>query len=89
MKDTNVFDYALIAVGTWYSVANIEQILGIVLFIIQIGWILIKLGYSIYTVIKENGDLNEVEDEVNDVKEFIENIIEKEDEPNERSDEQK
>ena len=52
--------------------------------IIQIGWILIKLGYSIYTVIKENGDLTEVEDEVNDVKEFIENVIEKEDESNGR-----
>ena len=76
MKNTGVVDYAMIAVGTLYSLANIEQILGIVLLIIQLLWIITKFVYKIYTAIKKEENLDDYDDEYDELIGNIEDLIE-------------
>ena len=76
MKNTGVVDYAMIAAGTLYSLANIEQILGIVLLIIQLVWIITKFVYKIYTAIKKEENLDDYDDEYDELIGNIEDIIE-------------
>lgn len=74
-------DTTLITIGTAYSIANIEQILGLAIMLIQIIWLISKLIYKIYTTIKsksfKDSDIDEIEDIVDDVIDVYEDIINK------------
>lgn len=86
MKNTNIVDYMMILTGSIYSLANIEHILGIIILVIQLAWIIIKLGYKVYTKIKKGGDIAELEGDVKDTidnLEDIKNSINTEDKKNE------
>lgn len=63
----NTIDVAMLSVGSIYSLANIEHILGIIILVIQISWILCKFISKIVTCIKNKTNINELEDDVNDV----------------------
>lgn len=59
-KVENLVDTSLIAIGTTYSVANIEHLLGIVLLIIQIVWILTRLTISVVRKVKSKQPLDSI-----------------------------
>lgn len=75
----NVLEDVFIALGIAISVDQIKTILGIVLLCVQIVWIFVKCGISIYKKIKEKryseieSDINELTDEINKVTNNIEN----------------
>lgn len=75
MKNTVIsyIDYGLLAVGVTWGLENIESALGILILVIQLVWLLIKLGSKIYAYFK--GTLTE--EEVNDAVEEITKELER------------
>ena len=68
----------MIAAGTIYSIDNIEQILGLIVLFVQLIWLLIKLGFKVYTSIKnKKTDLTEGDDYISDFKGEVEDFINK------------
>ena len=59
MNKENVFDGCLLTISTTYSLANIEQILGIIILIIQILWISSRLTIKIIEKHREKKSLSE------------------------------
>lgn len=72
----NVVDVAMLTVGSTYSLANIEHILGVIILIIQLTWILTKLIVKIVNTAKSNGSLDALDKNVDDVIEKLEDIKE-------------
>ena len=68
MKVTNTVDCCLIAIGSFYSLANVEQMLGIIILAIQLIWIITKLTVKIVNTIKNKEPIDNIN---NDVKEAI------------------
>ena len=62
-KITSVIDYVLIATGLTISLADIHQILSIILLVFNVCWIIWKVGYRIYMNIK-NKKLENIEDDL-------------------------
>lgn len=73
-KTKNVIDWVLLTVGSTWSLANIEQALGIIILSIQLLWILIKGIVMITDKIKANQPLDELDDEINDIVSGLSNI---------------
>ena len=76
-KNIDIIDYTLIVLGTSISIANLQQLLGVILLSIQIIWLLIKLIVKIHTTIKNKGNLNDLDDDVKELSNTIENVITK------------
>lgn len=66
-----IIDSCLLAVGSFYSLTNIREVLGIVILIVQLLWLLFKLIAKIVNSLKENKSL-EFDDK--DVEEFTKHI---------------
>lgn len=66
-------DYGLDAIGLTYSIANIKEILGIIILVLSILSALYKLGVTIYTKIKTK-KFNEISKEIENAKEELEEI---------------
>lgn len=64
MSMLDKIEYGMIAVGVTFSIANIEQILGLIMLIIQVLWLLIKLIVKIRNFIVEKKNLSELDPEV-------------------------
>ena len=81
MSYKNAYDYIISAFSITWGLANIQEILGIILLVLTILNILYKMIYSLYTKIKnkEYDKIGSVFD--NTIKE-IENIKEKEENNN-------
>lgn len=60
----NYIDYGLLALGTTYSLANIETILGIIILSIQAAWLLTKLVLKIVHAIKNKLPIECLDDDV-------------------------
>ena len=75
-KAESIVDVCLLTAGSAYSLANIEHILGITILVIQLGWLLTKLGVKIYNHIKKGKDLEALNDDVGSVVVTIEDFIE-------------
>lgn len=73
-KATDVVDYGLLAVGSWWSLANIEHILGIIILVIQLVWLLTKLIVKIVRTVKNNKPLNVHDNDVKAVIDIIEDV---------------
>lgn len=78
MNNNNTVDSILLALGTAFSLTNIESVLGIIILIIQIIWITFKLIYSLKEKLKSNKpiddldvDVNEIINKANDIKDII------------------
>ena len=78
MKFERIIDTCLLTVGSAYSLANVEQILGIIILVIQLLWIIAKLWLKIYTKIKNKNcietipeDFKDAVDEISDLTDYI------------------
>ena len=74
LKSTAPIDYLLLAVGSVYSFANIEEVLGIIILAIQLTWIVSKLVFKIVEAIKNNKIPHDIGDDVKDTIDAIEDI---------------
>lgn len=70
-KVSNAVDCTLIALGTTFSLANIQSILGITMLCIQLVWIAVKLIVKIVDTIKKRENLGQLD---GDVKELVDQI---------------
>ena len=62
MKDSaRTVDFLLMATGFTYSLANIEQVLGIIILIIQIIWFLLKIFVKVKDMTKDGITEEEVD----------------------------
>ena len=73
-KTINFIDGFLLTVGSAYSVANIKEVLGVVILVIQLLWLLAKLLIRIYTAIENKEPIDDVSEDVEDIVENITNI---------------
>lgn len=74
MKILDKFENALVCVGLTIGIANIKDILGIVLILLQVAIILYKAGVSIYKKVKARkyedilADLDKAQKELEELK---------------------
>lgn len=81
-------DTFLLTVGSLYSLANIEHILGIIILVIQLVWIVAKLVIKIVNAIK-HGEPIIIDEELlllNQMKTDLENISKEEGDTEENGD---
>ena len=76
-KVSDFCDYLLIALGTTYSLENIETILGIIILSIQVVWLLSKLVYKVICLCKKKATIDEVGEEVENTVECLSEIKDK------------
>ena len=77
MKNLEIVDYTLLTLGTTYSIANIESVLGIVILMFQLGWILTKTVCRIYKAFKSGKPAEEIATEtVSAVIDFVDGFEE-------------
>ena len=74
-KAIQTIDYSVDVASGTYGLANIQTILGIVLLVLSIASILFKMGFSIYTHIK-NKQYAEIQKDLDQAKEEIEKLKE-------------
>ena len=74
-KTIQTIDYSVDVASGTYGLANIQTILGIVLLVLSIASILFKMGFSIYTHIK-NKQYAEIQKDLDQAKEEIEKLKE-------------
>ena len=72
-KTIQTIDYSVDVASGTYGLANIQTILGIVLLVLSIASILFKMGFSIYTHIK-NKQFAEIQKDLGQAKEEIEKL---------------
>lgn len=81
-KITNTIDYALLALGTTWSLDNIESMLGIIVLAIQILWLLAKFIVKLIQVAKTSTienvtkNLDELDKDVDEIIDSINKVIE-------------
>lgn len=71
MSNLKYIDYTVDATGATYGIANIQQILGIVVLILSILSFLCKVAYSIYIKIKDK-KYDEISEELDKAKTELE-----------------
>lgn len=67
MSVVDKIEYVMIAVGMTFSIANIEEILGLVMLIIQAVWLITKLIVKIRSYIVNKKNLDELDPEVDEL----------------------
>lgn len=73
-KADTIVDTVLLSIGSLYSLANIEHILGIIILVIQLVWIVTKLTVKIVNAIKSKEDLSTFDPDVENVIGSLEDI---------------
>ena len=63
----SIIDTVLLTIGSTYSLANIEHILGIIILVIQLAWIMCKLVVKIINTIKSKQPLETCDKDVGSV----------------------
>lgn len=64
MNNLKIVDTTLTIFSSVYSLATIEQTLSIIILVINILWIVFRIGFSVYKGLKEGKDINEIEKDV-------------------------
>lgn len=77
MKTDNVVDGLFLAVGTGYSLTNIQTVLGVILLVLQIVWIIAKIVTKVIRKVKTGEPVDILSDEVDDALEAADKLIEK------------
>ena len=77
LKTTSIVDGCLLSLGTIYSLANIEQILGVLILVVQLVWLSFKVGVKIYNTIKNKKPIQTNDEDVEEIKELYEDLKEK------------
>ena len=70
----NVIDGVLIATGISISLADIHQILSIIILILNVSWILAKLIIKVVQKIKSGKDIETISDDIKDAKDELEHL---------------
>ena len=70
---TNIIEDVLIASGIAISLADIQQILSIIILVLDVVWILTKLGIKIYQHAK-NKDIQAIADDIKESKDELEQL---------------
>lgn len=73
MKLEKMIDTFLTTIGLTYGLAQIHEILGIVILVLNICWMISRLAYNIYVKTK-NKDFKGIEEDVNKTLEDLSNI---------------
>lgn len=71
MDYKNAITYGLMSINTIFSLANIKEIIGLILLIIQLVWAMIIIVFKIINAFKDKKITTE---EVEDIKESIEDF---------------
>lgn len=74
MNTIDKIETALIAGGVVIGFANTEQILGIIILTVQVIWLLFKLGYKLYFMVKNRDDPEKYNDDVDTFLETLKSI---------------
>ena len=75
MKNTEpIVDGVLLSVGSAFSLANLDDILGIIILVIQAVWICVKMVVKIINTIKSGGSLTDIDEDVGILVDKIEEI---------------
>lgn len=77
MKIHNAIDVMLLTLGTTYSLANIREVLGITILVLQIIWLLAKVFLKVYDNIKNKKTNVIPHEEIKDVDKFLNDINDK------------
>lgn len=77
MKTDNVVDGLFLAIGTGYSLTNIQTVLGVALLVLQIAWIIAKIVTKIIRRVKTGEPIEALSDEVDDAIEVAGKLIDK------------
>lgn len=85
LRYEKLVDGCLLAVGTFTGLANIQQILGIIILVIQLAWIVVKLAVKIVDNIKSgesldklDGDVGSVIDQIGEFKDALKSLEDEE-----------
>ena len=70
----NVIDGVLIATGISISLADIHQILSIIILVLNVSWILAKLIIKVIQKIKSGKDIETISDDIKDAKDELEHL---------------
>lgn len=70
----NIIDAALISVGSVYSMANLEHILGVIILVLQLIWISSKFATKIYKAIKNKKHPQITQEDVHELNETLEDL---------------
>lgn len=73
LKVYNLVENTTIVLGVAFGISNIESIIGIILFAMQVGLILWKVGYKIYLRIKYK-QLDKIQDDIEKAMDELEQI---------------
>lgn len=74
MKVTDAIETTLIPFGVALGLANIQEVLGIVLLCLQVVILIYKVGYSVYKKIKTK-KYDEVDEELEEGAQALQNLI--------------
>lgn len=85
-KYNTAIDGLFMVVGTAWSLANIQTILGIVVLALQIIWLVTKIVVKVVKKVKAGEDISVLDDEVDDVISIIDKYANKGDKVNGESD---
>lgn len=85
MKFDKFIDIGLLSIGTTYSIANIEQVLGVIILFVQLIWLLTKIIIKVYNNIKNKKTNIITKEECDSVDVVIDNIINKLEDKNEHT----
>lgn len=77
MKTDNLVDGLFLAIGTGYSLSNIQTVLGVILLVLQIVWIIAKIVIKVIRKAKTGEPVDILSDEVDDALEAADKLIEK------------
>lgn len=72
-RSIQIIDYSVDVASGSYGLANFQTILGIILLVLSIASILFKMGFSIYTHIK-NKEYDQIQKDLDQAKEEIEKL---------------
>lgn len=75
MKIHDTVDVCLLSIGSIYSLANIEQILGIIILFIQIAWLCVKIGCKIYNKITHKSSEEVTKEEIKNIDILVDKLV--------------
>ena len=74
---SKIVEPLLLTTGVAYGLNNIQTILGVVIMVLQLGWLLAKLVIKIIDTIKSRGKLDDIKPDLDEVIDKLDEIKEK------------
>lgn len=74
---SKIVEPLLLTTGVAYGLNNIQTILGVVIMVLQLGWLLAKLVIKIIDTIKSRGKLDDIKPDLDEVIDKLDEIKER------------